>query len=95
MLRTYNHEHIPHIGVVILDVKYDDQTAQLSAFVIKGDKTPLLGRDWLKVLKLNSTNRFAVTGSESNSVKAVLEKHKEVFRERTGTIHLATRRTST
>ena len=78
MLRTYNHEPIPHIGVVTLDVKYDDQTAQLSAFVGKGDKTPLIGRDWLKVLKLNWTNIFTVTRSESSSVKAVLEKHKEV-----------------
>ena len=57
-----------------------------SAFVIKGDKTPLLGRDWLKVLNLNWTNIFAVTGSEGNSVKAALEKHKEVFQEGTGTI---------
>ena len=86
MLHTYNHEPIPHIGFVTLDVKYDDQTAQLSAFVVKGDKTPLLGRDWLKVLKLNWTNIFVVTRSEGNSVKAVLEKHKEVFQERTGTI---------
>ena len=79
MLRTYNHEPIPHIGVVTLDVKYDDQTVQLSAFVVKGDKTRLLGRDWLKVLKLNWTNIFTITRSESSSVKAVLEKHKEVF----------------
>ena len=78
MLRTYNHEPIPHIGVVTLDVKYDDQTAHLSAFVFKGDKTPLLGRDWLKVLKLNWTNIFTVTRSESSSVNAVLEKYKEV-----------------
>ena len=86
MLRTYNHEPIPHIGVVTLDVKYDDQTAQLSAFVVKGDKIPLLGRDRLKVLKLNWTNIFAVTGNEGNSVKAVLEKHKEVFQKGMGTM---------
>ena len=86
MQRTYNHELIPHIGVVTLDLKYDDQIAQLLAFVVKGDKTPLLGRDWFKVLKLNWTNIFTVTRSEGNSVKAVLEKHKEIFREGTGTI---------
>ena len=67
-------------------MKYDDQTAQLSAFVIKGDKAYLLGRDWLKVLQLNWTNNFAVAGSEGNSVKAMLEKYKEVFQEGTGTI---------
>ena len=44
--RTYPSHWGCNIGV-----KYDDQTAQFSAFVIKGDKTPLLGRDWLKVLK--------------------------------------------
>ena len=86
MLRTYNHELIPHTGVVTLDVKYDYHTAQLSAFVVKGDKALLLGRDWRKVLKLNWTNIFAITRSEGNSMKAVLEKHKEVFQERTGTI---------
>ena len=74
--------------VVLLDVKYDDQTAPFSAFVAKGDKTPLLGRDWLKVLKLNWTSIFAVTGSAGNSVKGVLEKHKEVFQEGTGTIQV-------
>ena len=82
MLRTYNHEPIPDIGVVTLNVKYDDQTA----FVVNGDKTPLFGRDWLNVLKLNWTNIFVVTGSDCNSVKAVLEKHKEVFQEGPSTI---------
>ena len=48
MLRTYNHEPIPHIGVVTLDVKYTGQTAKLSAFVVKGDKTPLLEETDLK-----------------------------------------------
>ena len=72
--------------VVTLDVKYDDQAAQLSAFVVKGDTTPLLGRGWLKVLKLNRTNIVAATGSEGYSVNAVLEKHKEIFQEGTSTI---------
>ena len=48
MLCTYNHEPIPHIGVVTLDVKYDDQTAQLSAFVVKATKHLYLEETGLK-----------------------------------------------
>ena len=50
-------------------------------FVVKGDKTPLLGKDWLMVLKLNWTSIFTVTGSESNSLKAVLENTKKYSRK--------------
>jgi hypothetical protein len=69
-----------------LDVKYENQIAQLSAFVVQGNKTPLLGRDWLKELKLNWTNILAVTASEHLSVKSVLDRHRAVFKEGTGTI---------
>lgn len=85
-LRTYTQEVIEHIGVVTLDVRHGDQRAELSAVVVKGDKTPLLGRDWLAKMKLDWSSILAVTAIARHSVEEVLKGHSEIFQEGTGTI---------
>ena len=86
MLRTYNNEPIEHVGRLTCDVNYNGQSAQLSALIVKGDKMPLLGRDWITVLKLDWANIFTLSVNEQSSVKSVLDKHSAIFEEGMGTM---------
>ena len=41
------------MGTISVKVKYKNQTRTLSLFVVKTDGPALLGRDWMRQLKLN------------------------------------------
>ena len=53
VLKTYSGERLQLLGEVKLPVQYQGQRDTLTAFVVKGNNPPLLGRDWLAKLKLN------------------------------------------
>ena len=82
-LSTYTGEKIPVIGTVMIPVEYGEQKHKLSAVVVQGPGPNLLGRDWLKVLKLDWKSIFSV--QETPLVK-LLEAHKVVFDEGLGTL---------
>ena len=52
-LTTYSGEKLPVVGQMQAQVHHDNQSAQLSFVVVKGDGPSLLGRDWLSSLNLN------------------------------------------
>ena len=54
-LRTYSGELMCVLGSITVSVSYRDQECELPLLVVRGvsAKLPLLGRDWLKVLKLD------------------------------------------
>ena len=85
-LRTSNNETIEHVGRLNCDVNYDGQSAQLSALIVKGDTMPLLGRDWITVLKLDWANIFASSVNERSSVKSVIDNQYAMFDDGMGTI---------
>ena len=41
------------LGIAVVDVVYRDQQAKLKLVVIDQDSPSLLGRDWLKAIKLD------------------------------------------
>ncbi len=80
---------IPTLGELKVNAKYEQQTAQLSLVIVKGDGPALLGCDWLDNFRLDGGKRFSVraTGSASDAdVEAVLQRHKAVFEEGPSTI---------
>ena len=89
VLRTYTGEQIPVKGTILVDVRYGDQHHQnLKLLVVRGSGPSLMGRDWLKVIKLDWKTVGKVSTSENleSRVEALKEKYKEVFSEELGTI---------
>ena len=66
-LKAYNGVQIPVYGEVWLPVVYDQQKRVLPLIVVDGDGHPLLGRNWLKELRLNWHNIFLVSKTETLS----------------------------
>ena len=52
-LKTYSGEKMAVVGEVPVEVQYAEQTELLSFVVVAQEGPPLLGRDWLKFLKLD------------------------------------------
>ena len=92
-LKTYTGEIIKVLGSIKVPVQYKGQSAMLPLLVIPGDGPCLLGRNWLKWIRLDWEKIFHVSAfyGESDrikrfvSVKEVLDKHQEVFKEEIGT----------
>ena len=52
-LNSYSGQSIPYKGLLTVNVRHDSKTHELSAFIVCGNSIPLLGRDWMKVVKLD------------------------------------------
>ena len=52
-LKTYTDESLPVVGEVVVNVKHNKQAKDLVLTIVGGDGPSLLGRDWLKQLKLD------------------------------------------
>ena len=90
VLRTYTGEQIPVKGSICVDVVYGQQHHKnLKLLVVQGSGPSLMGRDWLKVVKLDwrTIGRVALSESSLESrVTALQDKYQEVFSETLGTI---------
>lgn len=81
-LHTYSKGPIPVVGALRVNVECNDQTAQLTLLVVKGDGPTLLGRDWLSVIRLDWPRIYYAS---SSGLQALLDKHRDVFQEGLGT----------
>ena len=90
VLRTYTGEQIPVRGVLPVSVGYGGKTyPHLKLLVVRGSGPCLMGRDWLRVIRLDWRNIAKVTAEppkSSNPVAALLDRYREVFSESLGTI---------
>ena len=77
LLKTYSGDLIPLLGQMTLPVTYENQIITLPLIVVKGDRPTLMGRNWLKKLKLNWSDIFTI--KQSTSVGDILKKHSAVF----------------
>ena len=59
-LHTYTGEPIKVLGSTEVLVQHNGQSMSLPLIVMKGKGSPLLGRNWLSVLKLDWQNVFKV-----------------------------------
>jgi len=76
-LRSYGGQEIPVIGQMMVDVDYEGQRAQLPLIVAKGPKVSLLGRNWMKYIRLNWSEIFSVMSNLT--LPGVLSRHDVVF----------------
>ena len=84
-LTTYTGETIQVLGIADMKVEYKGQTMTLPLLVIPGAGPPLLGRDWLNVLRLDWKSIFQV--HSQRTLQGVLEAYSEVFEEGLGTVN--------
>ena len=76
-LRAYTRQPIPVLGEFRTSVKYNNMThANLKVIVVKGNRSSLLGRDWLKVIRINWHDVKAVFNSAMDQLK---ERYRRVF----------------
>ena len=85
-LRTYTGEEIPVVGGCEVVVSYKDKTVELPVIVVKGSGPCLLGRDWLKELKLDWVDIFSTRLMEQNDEPFFLTEFEDLFSETRGTI---------
>ena len=90
VLRTYTGEQIPVKGTISVDVQYGGQQhRKLKLLVVHGSGPCLMGRDWLRVVKLDwkTVGRVSVSENLQNRVESLKEKYQDVFAETLGTIN--------
>ena len=93
VLKTYTGEQIPVKGVLSVTVRYGQQSySNLKLLIVQGSGPSLMGRDWLKVVRLDWRNIAKVTSSVPTSadlthqIAALQERYQKVFSESLGTI---------
>jgi len=84
-LRTYTGEQINVLGTISANVQFKAQLETLLLLVVKGDGPSLLGQDWLHKIKLDWQEVYH-TQVLQPSLQAILDKHKEVFNDKLGTV---------
>ncbi|XP_029904245.1 LOW QUALITY PROTEIN: uncharacterized protein K02A2.6-like [Myripristis murdjan] len=100
-LRTYTKQKIKVLGKTYVKVNYKQQEKILPIIVVRGTGPNLLGRWWLKHVKLdwaeiknqahhpsslNLDQVHTTTNSQPLTLEQVLQKHEGVFKEELGTL---------
>ena len=76
-LKSYSGETIPVLGCVPVVVRHRQQECELFVHVVDGEGPDLMGRDWLRDLKVTFGKIHAL--ADSTAVQEVLEKHSKLF----------------
>ena len=85
-LRTYTGEEIVVKGAIDVKVKYREQEADLTLTIVEGDGPMLMGRDWLRYIKLGWAALNDVTQENCSELKALVDSHSALFSEGLGQI---------
>ena len=91
-LLDYNKKPLKILGACNVRVNYFSQGKELPIVVVKGNRASLLGRNWLKVLKmdwktifnLNNVTVHNVDEKEKVEISKILEKYENVFNSELG-----------
>ena len=88
VLRTYTSERIPVRGELQVMVQYGNQKKRLTLYVTKGEGPCIMGREWLKSIRLDwRTIGLATMDATQTRLHTLLETYKEVFRDELGTMN--------
>ncbi|XP_061735502.1 uncharacterized protein K02A2.6-like [Nerophis ophidion] len=90
-LKSYSGQRIAVRGYIMLPVQYEDQQVTLPLVIVQGSRPALIGRNWLKKLRLNWKHIFTVQKVQKRThgntgVQEVIERHQAVFSEGQGCI---------
>ena len=80
--KTYSGEIIKPIGELEVEIVYEGQQLQAPIFVLPGECSNLMGRNWLSKIKLNWHELFSMT--DHPSLNEILTEYNDVFRKELG-----------
>ena len=89
-LKTYTGENITPVGVLKVNVDYQNQRELLDLYVVKSKGPVLMGRDWLRKIRLDwcsikSLQASTATLSPKERLETMLDKYSDVFEDKLGT----------
>lgn len=87
VLKTYTDECMKVKGTLNMRVKYGNQKQKLVLAVVDGNDPSLLGRNWLKYLRLDWNNIFSVRTAQMKPLHSLLQCHQYLFSKELGEIH--------
>ena len=82
-LRTYTGQPIPHLGVIAVDIAAENQRAKARLVIATGGGPSLLGRDWLRKLRLNW---HEIKYARTHGLEDLLQNYTDVFKDELGTL---------
>ena len=85
-LRTYTGEKITVKGSLDVKVSYENQKAELTLTIVDGAGPTLLGRDWLRHLRLNRSTLNHIRNKDRSELQTLLNTHSALFAEGLGQI---------
>uniref|UniRef100_A0A3B3C7M6 Gypsy retrotransposon integrase-like protein 1 n=1 Tax=Oryzias melastigma TaxID=30732 RepID=A0A3B3C7M6_ORYME len=85
-LRTYTGDPVSVVGMINVTVKYQTQTSTLPLYVVAGDRPALLGRRWLKKIRLNWQEVFVIRERGAEPLQEILKKYPKVFDGKLGSM---------
>ena len=87
LLRTYTGDPISVVGEAKVAVSYNQQLSTLVLYVVKGTGPSLLGRDWLRHIKLDwKTVGQVASVNRVTMLDSLLKRYHEVFQGGLGTL---------
>ena len=87
VLKTYTDERMNVKGTINMRVQYEDQKQKLVLVVVEGNGPSLLGRNWLKYLRLDWNNIFSVQTAKMKPLHILLQQHQILFSKELEEIH--------
>jgi hypothetical protein len=85
-LKTYTDEPMEVVGTLNVKVHYGEQKEKLKLVVVTGNGPNLLGRNWLKYIRLDWNNIFAIRSAKLQPLHDLLQRHKILFTTELGKI---------
>ncbi len=82
-LRTYSGEPLMVQGQQMVQVQYGEQRAKLPLLVVRGSGPSLLGRDWLRIIRLDWK---VINQVQGNALQEVLDRYGDIFKPGLGTL---------
>ena len=80
-LKTYTGEAVETLGEIIVKVTHGNQLKELPLVIVQGQGPTLLGRNWLKVLKLDwQTIKSLNVGTGQDQVNLLKQEYKHLFK---------------
>lgn len=89
VLKTYTGEQMDLVGEVDVEVRYGKQQRRLPLVIATGSGPALLGRDWLRKIRLNweTIAPVSVNRTSTDTLESVLKRYESVFTDKLGHIH--------
>ena len=86
VLKTYTDERMEVMGTLNMQVQYGEQKKKLVLVVVGGNGPSLLGRNWLKHIKLDWSSIVAVRTIKMKPLHTLMQRHQQLFSEGLGLI---------